>query len=582
MRNTSFVEEAIAKLKDFGCIEELSVRPFCCNPLTVAEGEKLRLVLDLRHVNQYVSQNKFKYEDLRTFAQMSDEGDCFCTFDLRNGYHHIDIHPLHRKYLGFEWLFSDGTLRYFCFKVLPFGLNSASYLFTKVLRPFIKKWRGLGIKAILYLDDGIIGKGRPNSGSATASAIKIVVADLIAAGFMINYEKSLLDPTQIGIWLDMSIDTNRMLFTVPDQKLEKLLAAIHSVLSHPGELCNAKQLSSITGQLSAMSIALGPLVRFMTRAIYHAIAQSASWYALFKLPSAARKELNFWASNVKSKNGFAIQPKLTTSRIMFSDASDSRYGGFTFSRLGRHICSGRFDEEESASSSTNRELLAVHYCLQSFGELVKNESLQVNVDNWGAAQILSVGSKKPHLQELAMQIFDVATHNNIQIVPRWVPRDQNQIADEFSKLVDTDDWSIDDYSFAYLSSLYGPFTADRFADNSNAKLPIFNSRYHCPGTSGVNAFCENWSDHNNWLCPPISMIGSVIKYVALCKTKGTLLVPMWPSSYFWPLIYPNGLHMASFVRDFVVINPIYSSSSNSVFSGRASFKALALSIDCTR
>ena len=45
------------------------------------------------------------------FTQMFDEGDYFCTFDLRNGYHHINIHPLHRTYLGFEWLFScDRTI----------------------------------------------------------------------------------------------------------------------------------------------------------------------------------------------------------------------------------------------------------------------------------------------------------------------------------------------------------------------------------------------------------------------------------------------------------------------------------------
>ena len=102
LRNADFVEEAIKKLASFGCIEELSERPFCCNPLTVAEGEKPRLVLDLRHVNQYVSQNKFRYEDLRTLAQLFDEGDYFCTFDLRNGYHHIRINPHHTKYLGFE------------------------------------------------------------------------------------------------------------------------------------------------------------------------------------------------------------------------------------------------------------------------------------------------------------------------------------------------------------------------------------------------------------------------------------------------------------------------------------------------
>ena len=50
LRNRPFVDEAIRKLEAFGCIEESSARPFCCNPLTVAEGEKLRLVLDLRPI----------------------------------------------------------------------------------------------------------------------------------------------------------------------------------------------------------------------------------------------------------------------------------------------------------------------------------------------------------------------------------------------------------------------------------------------------------------------------------------------------------------------------------------------------
>ena len=383
---------------------------------------------------------------------------------------------------------------------------------------------------------------------------------------MINYGKSVLSPTQIGIWLGLNIDTTKMIFSVPERKLDKLLSSIDAILSHPKLLCSAKQLSSITGQLSAMSIALGPLVRFLTRATYHAIAKSSSWFSLFQLPIEAEKELTFWANNVRSKNGFSIQPKLLTSRIMFTDASDSRYGGFTFTRLGKHICTGRFDEEEMSSGSTYRELLAVKYCLQAFGDLVTHECLQVNVDNWGAAQILAVGSRHQHLQDLAMQIFNEAIRKNVQIVPKWVPREQNQAADEYSKLADSDDWSIDGASFAYISSLFGPFTVDRFADNVNAKLSIFNSKYYCPGTSGVNAFCENWSDHNNWLCPPICLIGSVLKFMALCKARGTLLVPVWPSAYFWPLIYYNGLQMASFVKNFVVVDPIYSSSCNNVFA----------------
>ena len=53
-RNRSFVESSIFELLKNKCIEEVNEPPFCINPLSVAEGKKLRLVLDLRHVNKYL------------------------------------------------------------------------------------------------------------------------------------------------------------------------------------------------------------------------------------------------------------------------------------------------------------------------------------------------------------------------------------------------------------------------------------------------------------------------------------------------------------------------------------------------
>ena len=64
--NKHFVDNAVAKLLEEGMIEEIDSRPYICIPLTVAEGKKLRLVLDLRHVNQYLMRI---YEDLKTIAQ---------------------------------------------------------------------------------------------------------------------------------------------------------------------------------------------------------------------------------------------------------------------------------------------------------------------------------------------------------------------------------------------------------------------------------------------------------------------------------------------------------------------------------
>ena len=113
LRHPQFVSQAITKLLENNCIEERKQKPYCCNPLTVAEGKKLRLVLDLRHVNKHIKHNKFCFENLSTLAEMLNKEDYFTTFDLTSGYHHIEIHPEHCKFLGFEWTFKDGSTRHF-------------------------------------------------------------------------------------------------------------------------------------------------------------------------------------------------------------------------------------------------------------------------------------------------------------------------------------------------------------------------------------------------------------------------------------------------------------------------------------
>ena len=84
------------------------------------------------------------------------EGDYFTTFDQSSGYRHIKKHPEYRKCLGVDWTFEGRSSKYFQFCVLLFSLSSACYVFTKILCPFtIKCRRGMGIKAILYIDGGI-------------------------------------------------------------------------------------------------------------------------------------------------------------------------------------------------------------------------------------------------------------------------------------------------------------------------------------------------------------------------------------------------------------------------------------------
>ena len=95
----------VAELLSGGYIESVSAKPYICSPLSVLENAtgKQRLVLNLRHVNQFVWKQKFKYEDLRIAMMLFRPGEYMFTFDLKLGYHHVEVTQAHRKYLGFEW-----------------------------------------------------------------------------------------------------------------------------------------------------------------------------------------------------------------------------------------------------------------------------------------------------------------------------------------------------------------------------------------------------------------------------------------------------------------------------------------------
>ena len=315
----------------------------------------------------------------------------------------------------------------------------------------------------------------------------------------------------------------------------------------------------------------------VTRSMYAQITTAEYWYSPFIINSATKNELQFWCINYNFATGYSFKPRSVVAKIMFTDASDHGYGGFLLKRIGKDVVVGKFDVQEREMSSTARELLAVKYVFQSLHNSIANASIRVYVDNFASSIILAVGSSKPHLQKIAMEIFTIALSNDIRIMPQWVPRELNCIADYYSKINDTDDFSIDDYSFHTLNAKYGPYTLDRFADNFNAKVNRFNSKYFCPHTLGVDAFTEHWGGENNWICPPVSSIGAVFRHLKWCNAHGTVIVPVWRSAYFWPLLYPNGYHMASFVKDFTVSHPNYTSrGGNKVFVGKPKFTTMAL------
>jgi hypothetical protein len=194
LNNPRFVSSEIQNLLEKGCVQEVSDKPRVVNPLTVAGCiKKQRLVLDARHVNPHLFKYKHKYEDASILRELLQEGDYIFSFDLKNAYHHIMIDERYREYLGFRW-----KEKYYVFNVLPFGVSTAGYVFTKVLRDVVKFWRAKGYKIVMYLDDGIGGTESFDQATMISTNVQ---ADLKSLGFLVADNKCQWEPVQELGWL---------------------------------------------------------------------------------------------------------------------------------------------------------------------------------------------------------------------------------------------------------------------------------------------------------------------------------------------------------------------------------------------
>ena len=199
-----------------------------------------------------------------------------------------------------------------------------------------------------------------------------------------------------------------------------------------------------------MSIAIGPLTRLFTKNMHVFIESSYSWDSLRLISFDLKADLLFWRSNLSRCNGLSMTINTQVNKIVYSDASETGYGGYIVHIFDEIIAKGQFNPEEKGTSSTYRELLAVKHILESFKSHLENQRVQWFSDNLNVT--------RNHLQTLALDIYNICFINNIILYPAWIPRELNKIADKFSREIDTDNWSIDNETFCYIPSIYGIFT----------------------------------------------------------------------------------------------------------------------------
>ena len=548
MRNESFVGPAISELLSSGRVMKVDVPPKVVNPLSVSEnGDKKRLILDLRYVNQHLWKKHVKFEDFKIFRNYIREGSFMFHFDFRSGYHHIDIFEEHWTYLGFSWT-ENGVTSYYVFIVLPFGLSTAPYIFTKVCRVLVKYWRANGIKIVIFIDDGIGAAGTFSRAKLSSDFVK---RSIELSGFISNEEKSVWDPIQSAVWLGLEIDTKLFVLKIKEKRIQKVLGQISKFLN----TCkaSAREISSIAGGIVSQGLVLGPITGLFTREMYRFIDATPSWDRKVSTPAAVYSELDFWSKNLRSLNVRPLKNlnvPVCASIAVQSDASNVACAAIMKIDDALFSSHKNFSMAEVDTSSTWRELEAVRFSLQSFAPMLHGRVVNWETDNQAVPIIAAKGSKKKHLQDLAVSLYFLCKKESINLRLSWIPRDENTVADEMSRYVDYDDWRTSVTFFNYLNARWGPFTIDRFANSRNTKTTRYNALFWNPLCEAVDAFTQDWSGENNWLVPPVFLVPSVLHHARSCRASGTLVVPFWESAAFWPMLRKRSGVFKKFVRDY--------------------------------
>ena len=160
-----------------------------------------RPVIDLKNLNAHIHAPHFRMFTTSSVLSSVDKGDYAFKIDLQDAYSHVPIHPSSRKYLRFAF-----ENRVYQFQVLPFGLNMAPQVFTRLGHTETAYLHCQGVSVIPYLDDWLLH--HPDRQILLRhQALLIDTLDLV--GFSLNRKKSELDLTQglqfLGIYLRLDL-----------------------------------------------------------------------------------------------------------------------------------------------------------------------------------------------------------------------------------------------------------------------------------------------------------------------------------------------------------------------------------------
>jgi hypothetical protein len=202
-------------------------------------------------------------------------------------------------------------------------------------------------------------------------------------------------------------------------------------------------------------------------------------------------------------------------------------------------------------SSTAREVVAFIRILEEAStkheRLLQGGSVLLTGDNQGAvAAVNKFRSKAPDVNSLLKQIFALCSEKDFDIVAQWRPREELQLEDDLSKLLNSSDWGLRKAEReAILEAFQVRPVIDLFASDVWHTTSRFVSHHATPGALAVDATRQAWTELVQqgdfaWIFPPVRLLTEVMQAVRRFETNCILIVPKAEATNWWITLLAMG------------------------------------------
>lgn len=398
------------------------------------------------------------------------------------------------------------------------------------MKEVVSHLRRRGFMSVIYIDDLLcVGK----TYIECLNNVKETILLLECLGFVINYTKSQVEPSQTCKFLGFIYNSVYMTISLPTEKRNHILHLVEKFSSLPK--CSLRDYAHLIGVLTAAC----PAVRYgwvYTKQLERQkfiMLQDRSYDSKVRFTNEILPDLVWWSTHINT----TYNPIGNTNFDLeiFTDASMTGWGAFS----NNSRASGTWQECEVIFHINYLELLAVFFGLKCFAREKSNCNILLRVDNTTAISYVNRmgGVQFPHLNNLARSIWQWCEERGIWLFASYINTKDNVEADEESRKVNPDvEWSLSESAFQTIVNAFGQANIDLFASRTNAKCETYVSWQRDPEALTVDAFTLNWNNLSFYAFPPFPLILKCLSKIINDKAEGILVYPLWPSQPWFPLL----------------------------------------------